>query len=189
MPSLMQYIIDTFRSGTGREAYVICPRCRDEGPGPYDPGPSVPGPMGSIIYTQQSPPWSASRSPSPCSVCHGRGKVSRERAARYQRETAEPVRHFGAIAISHTKGTCGWSWNYSDTVGARDRARAEVEDPDAEILIVTWNKFIAVAQDAQGRYHGAHHPKRAEANRRALRAAGRGGHLVVSLNTIYGPTD
>ena len=119
--------------------------------------------------------------PPKCQLCNGRHRVSPEQARQ--------ASYFGAIAISRTLGTCGYSWGYAREDEAQDRARTEAGDPAADVLNGYGHYFMALTQDTQGIYHSAYSYTQDIANQRALQAAGRGARLIISFDTRDGPAD
>jgi len=172
------------------EPFVTCPQCHGQRP-PYDSTPrKVPYKVYGRHYDYTA---YASIMPEPpyCQLCHNRGRVNRKKADNYYRTLPDrrATCFYGAVAVSRPTGRCGLSWNCMAPGYAVDRARAEAEDQGAELILIACCMFLALAQDAQGGYHGGWDPEQDSANQRAIRAAGPGGQLIESFHTKYGRGD
>jgi len=186
-----------WRSMAGSESDVTCPRCHGVRPTlNYNPTEN----RGYKIYYRHYDGYSLDpyapyvpKSPSRqvCTLCNNRRKVPIEKAAVYQlrREKVPDLeRRYGAIAISDSRGTYGWSNAYSDEAEAEARACSEAGGGGAKVVIVGYHVYLVLTQGVNGNYcwYGSRDPR--EATRNALRKAGEGSQVVVAFDTVYGCT-
>jgi hypothetical protein len=169
------------------EISVTCPKCHGQRPPVDDTPRKVPyiehgrhHDYTAYARVYPIPPF--------CQLCHNRDRVKRKKAENYYRTVPDFLAtcYYGAVAVPRHTGPCGLSWNYMRPREAVARARAEANDQGAEIILIACCAFLALAQDAQGWYHGGWDPKQDSANQRAIEAAGSGGRLIDSFHTKDG---
>ena len=96
--------------------------------------------------------------------------------------TAQTV-NYGAIAIGETSGRHGYSYDYSTSYGAQQRALNECSANDCYVVVTFWNSCASVAEGPAGNIGWAHAPSRFEAEQLALGYAGGGQTIAWACTT------